>query len=107
MTNPQFSPEAISAKLELARILEADGHGTAEVCRRLQVSELTYLRWYKKYSQLTPSGVTRLLELDEENSRLRSTLRRIERLMAELPPKQGAAEPARPRLRPVEMTASK
>ncbi len=45
MANHQFTPEQIVAKLELARRLEARGATTAEVCRRLEVSELTYLRW--------------------------------------------------------------
>lgn len=84
MSHHQFTPAEITAKLALAQRLEAEGHSTAHVCRRLQVNELTYLRWVKKYGDLATSAIVRLRDLEHENAQLRAALGRIEDLLADL-----------------------
>lgn len=84
MTHHHFAPAEITGKLVLARMLETEGHSTAHICRRLQVSELTYLRWEKKYADLTTSAVGRLRDLEHENATLRATLGRVEDALSEL-----------------------
>lgn len=78
MANHRFTPHEIVTKLELAKRLEARGATTAEVCRQLELNELTYLRWLKKYGGLTTSAVGRLRQLEHENAQLRATLGRVE-----------------------------
>ncbi len=57
MTHHHFAPAQITARLVLARSLAAEGHSIVHICRRLQVSELTYLGWEKKYGDLPTSAV--------------------------------------------------
>lgn len=84
MANHQYTPQEIVTKLELAQRLEARGATTADVCRTLQLNELTYLRWLKRYGDLTTSAVTRLRELEHENAQLRATLGRVEDALSAL-----------------------
>lgn len=84
MANRTFSSEEIVAKLELARRLEAAGVSMTDVCRRLEVNELTYLRWYKKHSGLDAAAVSRLRQLEAENARLRRALQGIQQVVTDL-----------------------
>lgn len=79
-----FAPAEIKAKLELAQRLEAEGIPTAHICRHLEVNELTYLRWEKKYGGLTTSAIGRLRALEDENAQLRATLDRVEDALSDL-----------------------
>lgn len=45
-----------------------------DICIRIGVSEATFYRWKTQYEGLHPSGVRRLRELEQENSRLRRAL---------------------------------
>ena len=47
------------------------GRTTAEICRKLGVSEQTFYRWKAKYGGLEASDVKRLKELEHENGRLK------------------------------------
>jgi putative transposase len=42
-----------------------------EICRKLTVSYVTFYKWKSKYGGYEASDVTRLKDLDEENSRLK------------------------------------
>ena len=47
------------------------GAPTAEVCRRLGISEQTFYTWKKKYGGMDVSDAKRLRQLEEENGRLK------------------------------------
>lgn len=80
----RFSPQEIAFKLELARRYEAAGMSVGQVCKTLGVQELTFLRWYKKYVGHDLPAVGHLRDLEEENARLRSAIRGMERPLQEL-----------------------
>lgn len=84
MPHHHFTPTDIKAKLDLAHRLEAEGRSTAHICRRLEVNELTYLRWEKKYGGLGASAINRLRALEEENAQLRAALDRVDEALSGL-----------------------
>lgn len=47
-----------------------EGTTVAEVCRKAGISSATYFNWKKKYAGMLPTGMKRLRELEDENSRL-------------------------------------
>ncbi len=49
----------------------ADGVPVAEICRRVGISQATYLNWKKRYDGLLPTEMKRLKQLEEENDKLR------------------------------------
>ena len=52
------------------------GRTTAQICRKLGVSEQTFYRWKAKYSGMNVSDAQKLKTLEDEN-------RRLKRLLAE------------------------
>lgn len=48
-----------------------DGMPVAEVSRKAGINSATFFNWKKKYSDLMPSEMKRLRELEQENSRLK------------------------------------
>jgi len=63
----QFKEEQIIAALK-----EVDaGAKTADVCRRLGVTEQTYYRWKAKFGGMDVSEAKRLKQLEDENRRLK------------------------------------
>lgn len=52
----------------------AQGASTAEVCRRIGVSEQTYYRWRKEYGGLKTDQARRMKDLEKENQRLRRAI---------------------------------
>ena len=44
---------------------------SADVCRKLGISEATFYRWKERYGGLMPSEVRKLKHFEEENARLR------------------------------------
>jgi putative transposase len=53
------------------------GTPIAEIIRKMEISEVTFYRWKKKYGGLGVSELRRLKQLDDEN-------RRLKRLVADL-----------------------
>ena len=49
----------------------ADGVPVADICRKAGISQATYFNWKKKYDGLLPTGMRRLKQLEDENSKLR------------------------------------
>ena len=43
----------------------------ADICRKAGISQATYFNWKKRYDGLLPTGMKRLKQLEDENSRLR------------------------------------
>jgi putative transposase len=61
------------SEAQIAYVLRQAEEGTAigEVCRSAGRSEATFYNWRKKYGGLTPSGMKRLKQLEEENGKLK------------------------------------
>ena len=71
MDRKRHTAEEIIGKLRTAEIELAKGLGTAEVVRKLAITEQTYYRWRKEYGGLRLDQAKRLKELEKENTRLK------------------------------------
>jgi len=71
MPRKRYSSEQIIVHLREAEVELAKGQPTAEVCRKLGISEQTYYRWRKEYGSLRVDQVRRLKDLERENARLK------------------------------------
>ena len=49
----------------------AKGRTTAEVCKRVGITEQTYYRWRREYGSLKMNQAKRLKVLERENTRLK------------------------------------
>ena len=74
MGRKRHTPEQIIRKLREAEVALAPGLTTAEVARKLSITEQTYYRWRKEFGGLRLEQAKRLKELDRENSRLKKLL---------------------------------
>ena len=74
MARKRFAAEQIIHKLREAEVELARGQSTAEVCRKLEISEQTYYRWRKVYGGLKVEQARRLKSLEKENSRLKKVV---------------------------------
>ena len=70
MRKSRFEAEEIIELLNEA----ASGVLVRKICIRIGVSEATFYRWRTQYQGLPASGIRRLRELEQENSRLRRDL---------------------------------
>ena len=71
MGRKRHTAEQIIRKLREAEVELAKGQATAEVARKLGITEQTYYRWRKEYGGLRVEQAKRLKELERENSRLK------------------------------------
>jgi len=71
MVRRRFNPEQIIRKLREAEALLNQGCTVAEASRKLSFNEQTYYRWRKQYGGMSEEQVSRLRELEKENSRLK------------------------------------
>ena len=71
MGRMRHTAEQIIAKLREAEIELAKGQKTADLIRRLGITEQTYYRWRKEYGGLRLDQARRLKELERENGRLK------------------------------------
>ena len=69
MARKRHTAEQIIGKLRTAEIELAKGLSTAEVVRKLGITEQTYYRWRKEYGGLRLDQAKRLRELEKENGR--------------------------------------
>jgi putative transposase len=74
MKGKKFTAEQIITKLREAEVLQAKGMTLAEVCRQLEITDVTYYRWRKEYGGLRVDQAKRLKELETENNRLRKVV---------------------------------
>jgi putative transposase len=74
MSRKRYTPEQIIGLLREAEVLLSQDVNTAEVCRRLGVSEQSYYRWRREYGGLKQDQAKRLKELEKENARLRKAV---------------------------------
>ncbi len=71
MGRKRHTAEEIIGKLRTAEIELAKGLGTAEVVRKLGITEQTDYRWREEYGGLRLDQAKRLKELEKENTRLK------------------------------------
>ena len=71
MARKRHTPEQIIRKLRKAEVELAKGLTTADVVRKLEITEQTYYRWRKEYGGLRLDQAKRLKELEKENARLK------------------------------------
>jgi transposase-like protein len=71
MPRKRYTSEQIIIHLREAEVELAKGQTTAEVCRKLGITEQTYYRWRKEYGSLRVDQVRRLKDLERENARLK------------------------------------
>jgi len=74
MSRKRHTPEQIIRKLREAEVELGKGQTTAEVARKIGVTEQTYYRWRKEYGGLRLDQAKRLKELERENARLKKLL---------------------------------
>jgi transposase-like protein len=71
MPRKRYTSEQIIVHLREAEVELAKGQTTAEVCRKLGITEQTYYRWRKEYGSLRVDQVRHLKDLERENARLK------------------------------------
>ena len=71
MARKRHTPEQIIRKLREAEVELGKGLTTADVVRKLEITEQTYYRWRKEYGGLRLDQAKRLKELEKENTRLK------------------------------------
>jgi len=74
MRGKKYSAEQIVSKLREADVLIGKGQTVADVCRQLQITDVTYYRWRKEYGGLSIDQAKRLKELEVENTKLRKVI---------------------------------
>ena len=67
MKRSKFSEEQIVYAIRQAE----SGTPVGDLCRQLGVSDATFYVWRKQYAHLGVSGLRRLRQVEEENSRLK------------------------------------
>ncbi len=67
MRQSRFSEDQIVSILNQAE----NGITTADLTRKLGISEATFYRWKKKYSGMGVAELRRLKQLEQENSKLK------------------------------------
>ena len=65
------NPEEIVSKLRQVEVLQGQGATIAEAVRQVGVTQQTFYRLRKLYGGTQRSQLTRLMELEKENQRLR------------------------------------
>jgi transposase-like protein len=71
MPKKSNSPEVIINKLRQAEIMLNQGATVAEVCRKIEVTDVTFYRWRKEYGGMRVDQARRLKDLELENVRLK------------------------------------
>ena len=71
MKRKRHTESQIIAKLRQAEAERAGGATLEAICKRLEISYQTYLRWRERYAGMQVNQVKRLRGLEHENGRLR------------------------------------
>ena len=71
MAKKRYTAEQIVAKLREAEVELSKGQSTAQVCKKIGVSEQTYYRWRRENGGLRLEQAKRLKSLERENARLK------------------------------------
>jgi len=71
MSQKVYRPEEIIGKLREAEVLLSQGQSVEEVCRKIEVTKMTFYRWRREYGRLRVDQARRLKGLERENARLK------------------------------------
>lgn len=71
MKRKRHTESQIIAKLRQAEAERAGGATIEAVCKRLEISTQTYMRWRDRYAGMQVNQVKRVRELEHENVRLK------------------------------------
>lgn len=71
MKRKKHTEAQIIAKLRQGEAERAAGATLEAVCKRLEISTQTYMRWRERYSGMQVDQVKRLREVEHENGRLK------------------------------------
>ncbi len=71
MPKKGFKPEQIINKLREAEVLLSQGATVGEVCRKIEVTDVTYYRWRKEYGGMRVDQARRMKDLEQQNSQLK------------------------------------
>lgn len=71
MPRKRYTAEQVIHKLREAEVELSKGLGSAEVIRKLGISEQTYYRWRREYGGLKVEQAKRLKALEKQNARLK------------------------------------
>jgi transposase-like protein len=74
MKGKKYTAEQIVTKLREAEVLLGKGVALGEVCRQLEITDVTYYRWRKEYGGLRVYQAKRLKDLEHENSQLKKAV---------------------------------
>jgi putative transposase len=74
MKGKKYTAEEIVTKLREAEVLLAKGQNLGEVCRQLEITDVTYYRWRKEDGGLRVDQAKRLKELEQENTRVKKVV---------------------------------
>lgn len=75
MPKKRVKPEQVVTLSRQIEVAVANGKTTPQACKEAEVTEQTYYRWRKEYGWLKLDQARRLMELEKENARLRSSFR--------------------------------
>ena len=78
MAKKRHTTEQIISKLREAEVELATGLKCSKVCKKLEVTDLTYYRWRKEYCGLRMCQAKRLKDLEHLNARLKKSLAEAE-----------------------------
>ena len=71
MPRKSNSPEVIIGKLRQAEVMLNQGATVAEVCRKIEVTDMTFYRWRNEFGGMRVDQARRLKDLELENVRLK------------------------------------
>lgn len=74
MKRKRHNPEQIVGHLRDAEVMASEGKSTAQICKKLGVSEQTFHRWRREYGSSSVEQVRRLKQLEVENTELKKLL---------------------------------
>ena len=78
MKGKKHNPEQIIKKLREADAMIATGKTIGQVVQSLEISEQTFHRWRNQYGGMKAEEAKRLMELEDENRRLKKLLAEAE-----------------------------
>jgi putative transposase len=74
MKGKKYSAEQIVTKLREAEVMLTKGQTLGDVCRQLEITDVTYYRWRKEYGGLRVDQAKQLKAIEVENTRLRKVI---------------------------------